>query len=81
VRADRHLRRTDLFLVRLWADDDSEVEGQREWRGRVQRVVNGETYEFEGWNGLVDHLAAMFPPSTMRATDRQHNAEQDALGE
>lgn len=64
MRADRHLKRTDLFLVRVWADDTTETGEQAEWRGRVQRVTSGETREFDGWRGLVDHLLAMFPPAT-----------------
>lgn len=64
---NRRLRRTDLFLVRIWAqegpdeDECSRVEGEGavKWQGRVQRVVDGEAYQFNGWQGLTDLLLAM----------------------
>jgi hypothetical protein len=46
----------------MWADDAKESGDQSkttEWRGRVQRVVNGETYPFDSWSGLVDVLTEM----------------------
>ena len=46
-----------LFLVRLRAEESRE--GQVEWCGQVQRVVNGEAYEFRGWSELVERLQAM----------------------
>jgi hypothetical protein len=71
--AHRHYRRTDLFLVRIWTEeagsrdgaggDDGEgntgVNAAPVWKGRVQRVVDGETHQFSGSADLVDVLAAM----------------------
>ena len=68
MRGFRHLRRTDLFLVRVWREgigdhNDDEASGTggdtTEWRGRVQRVVDGESHEFDNWQGLVDSLLVM----------------------
>ena len=56
---DRQFSRTDLFLVRVWAEDASD--GETEWRGKVQRAVNGETRYFENWPQLLDLLQAMMP--------------------
>jgi hypothetical protein len=64
----RYLRRTDLFLVRVWRDvtrdqndDDGSGTGggKTEWRGKVQRVVDGESHQFDNWQGLVDSLLVM----------------------
>jgi hypothetical protein len=72
----RHLRRADLFLVRVWVEDaagDEEDAGERSdgstqvaWCGRVQRVVDGEAHEFSGLQGLVDSLSAMLSTSEGR---------------
>ena len=56
--------RSDLFLVRVYADrpaEDDLVEGrgETECRGRVQRVADGETRLFENWRGLVGALREM----------------------
>jgi hypothetical protein len=72
----RYLRRTDLFLVRVWrdetgdhaADDGSGTgngagngagNGKTEWQGKLQRVVDGESHQFDSWQGLVELLLAM----------------------
>jgi len=61
----RNLRRTDLFLVRVWAKGTEavgEADGSRgkiEWHGTVQRVVSGESQQFSGLQDLVDALRAM----------------------
>lgn len=75
----RHLRRTDLFLVRIWLEDAGGAEdtagetsgggsagGEAEWCGRVQRVVDGESHAFRSWKGLVDSLEAMISHSEGR---------------
>lgn len=75
MRPYRPLRRVDLFLVRVWCENPWEVEydsGQKqmaasydcgdgivEWRGSVQRVVDGESHQFKGWQGLTDLLLEM----------------------
>lgn len=32
---------------------------ESEWGGKVQRVVDGETHQFQNWEALVDTLRAM----------------------
>jgi hypothetical protein len=59
VRIDRHSRRTDLFLVRIWTSSPVDGSGESHWHGRVQRTVNGETYLFDSWQGLIEKLNAM----------------------
>ena len=43
-----------LFTLRIWREtlDDGRVE----WRGRVQRVPQGQVRYFRSWQMLVDHL-------------------------
>jgi hypothetical protein len=61
----RHLRRTDLFLVRVWSKGTGDIrgadgsKGKIEWYGKVQRVVSGESHEFSSLQDLVDALLAM----------------------
>jgi hypothetical protein len=60
----RRMRRTDLFLVRVWAEETTTTMGadgvdRPVCRGRVQRVVDGESYQFDDWQGLADLLMAM----------------------
>ena len=61
-RTHKRLKQTDLFLVRVWLGEPtpgsiSSVTG--EWHGRVQRVVDGESHQFEDWKGLVEVLTEM----------------------
>ena len=73
-RQHRRFTRTDLFLVRIWtkgaegiAGDDADVNGESggesvdhlEWRGTVQRAVDGEVHQFNSWQGLQEMLVAM----------------------
>ncbi len=48
---------TELFVVRVWREPQSE--GSFEWRGRVQHMVSGETRYFRDWQALVTFLDAM----------------------
>ena len=73
-RPHLHFTRTDLFLVRIWtrgatedisagADPNGEFEDGStrmvEWRGTVQRAVDGEAHQFSSGQGLLDLLVAM----------------------
>jgi hypothetical protein len=55
--------RSDLFLVRVYAGEadagDHGASARAECRGRVQRVVDGETRLFSSWQGLMDTLQEM----------------------
>ena len=50
---------SDLFLVRVWVEGAGDGSGRVEWCGKVQRVVDGESHRFVGWQDLVDLLVAM----------------------
>ena len=80
MSAHKRLRRSDLFLVRLWTEEDEEEDqgsaeveqvqaGDKrhpsEWHGKVQRVVDGESHQFDDWQGLVNLFQAML--------NRQHD--------
>ena len=73
-RQHRHFTRTDLFLVRIWTkgaegitgdnidvsgESGGEGAGKLEWRGTVQRAVDGEAHQFSSWQGLQDLLVVM----------------------
>jgi hypothetical protein len=55
----RRYSRSDLFLVRIWFEERGDEGDHLERHGRVQRVVNGETYPFDDWPTLIELLIAM----------------------
>ena len=59
----RSYRRSNLFLVRLWAEEAGDTAdsggGNVEWRGKVQRVTDGESHQFRDWQSLAEVLLAM----------------------
>ena len=59
MRTDRHSRRTDLFLIRIWTDAGAEGSEEGQWRGKVQRTVDGEAHLFDSWQDLIEKLSAM----------------------
>lgn len=72
----QHLKRTNLFLLRVWTEDagDSASDGsgnaagsdsgKAEWHGKVQRVVDGESHQFNNWQDLIDLLLEMLSGAT-----------------
>lgn len=66
---NRRHKHTDLFLVRVWAQDDqgsgsdSDSVPTVRYRGSVQRVVSGEARQFDSWQALLDVLNAMLLPA------------------
>ena len=58
-----------LFLVRLWeeapygpdAHKNTNGAAGREWKGKVQHVVSGESHTFQDLASLLDYLRAMMP--------------------
>ena len=46
--------RSHLFTVRVWREELAE--NRWEWRGKVQRVDNGEAFYFRRWSDLIAHL-------------------------
>lgn len=89
----RHFRRSDLFVVRIWCEDLTDTSDPYEianeteegatatsaCRGRVQRAVNGEAHDFQGWPALIQVLEAMLsaaPPArkTAATPDGKHGA-------
>ncbi len=64
----QHQDRSQLFLVRLWAEQGREESSDRvspnaekAWHGRVQHIVSGEAHSFHDWSTLVDLLLTMLP--------------------
>jgi hypothetical protein len=55
----RRLRRSDLFLLRLWSEAREGEQREPTWHGKIQRVVDGETRQFSDWDALLAILAAM----------------------
>lgn len=64
--AHDHYKRADLFLVRLWTKEARDGSSTIEWRGKVQRIVDGESRQFSSPQGLVDSLQAMLSNNERR---------------
>jgi hypothetical protein len=74
---DRHLKRTGLFLLRVWTEDAGDGSGKAEWHGKVQRVVNGESRYFHNWPELVELLAAMAPGEAIRLKEEGRRMKEE----
>ncbi|HEY0069992.1 MAG TPA: hypothetical protein VGE04_08510 [Chloroflexia bacterium] len=56
---------SQLFLVRVWAEQG--MEGNLEWRGRVQHVTRGDAQEFSDWGTLIDLFVTMVPAGNLES--------------
>ena len=57
-----HSKRSNLFLLRVWEEETDQTARAAEavrWCGKVQRVVDGESHQFDDWQSLIDLLLAM----------------------
>jgi hypothetical protein len=60
---------SQLFLVRLWADDGGGrgggdgpgSDGMSHVHGKVQHVLSGRAAHFSDWHSLVESLSKMIP--------------------
>ncbi len=72
MKPTRHIKHTDLFIVRVWTQDRDNQPGNSghvaSWRGKVQRVVDGEAHEFGSWQALIDTLQAMLSADAHRSS-------------
>ncbi len=61
IHEPQHLKRANLYLVRVWNEDGSVGDGggAATWHGRVQRVVDGESHPFNNWQDLINVLQEM----------------------
>jgi hypothetical protein len=71
MAAHPRYRRTGLFLLRMWVDragDDTQSNDSVHWRGKVQRVVDGEVHQFSTLEDLAGILLAMLSRDERRLT-------------
>ena len=57
--AHKRLKRTELFLVRLWTHTPDTGGGEVSWYGKVQKTVDGQSHSFADWPALIDLLISM----------------------
>lgn len=60
---------SELFTLRIW---HSGLDGEREWRGRIEHVLSGEVYYFRNRQMLLEQLERILPdaeaePAKMKA--------------
>jgi hypothetical protein len=65
---------SNLFMVRVWLEevDDSHVE----WRGKVQRVVSGETLYFREWGSMLAFLRGDAIPDLPVEDAKEQSSEE-----
>lgn len=52
----RQLKRSNLFVLRIWTQEEDNHEGAIRWEGQVRRAVDGEAHHFDDLQGLLDWL-------------------------
>ena len=45
---------SQLFTLRVWPEEISE--GRVEWRGKIHRVIGGESVIFHNWEAMLSFL-------------------------
>ena len=67
--------RSQLFTLRVWTEETAE--GRTEWRGKLERVMNGETLYFRDWEDLLAFLnTTLALPTTVGNQAGQSKGEQ-----
>jgi hypothetical protein len=64
VNQRRQLKRSNLFVLRIWTQDEDNFEGATKWEGQVTRAVDGEAHHFDDLQGLLDWLTHNLEGST-----------------
>lgn len=54
----QHQDRSQLFLVRLWAQEGLDNE-DKAWQGKLQHLVSGASWRFDGLSNLPEALEKM----------------------
>jgi hypothetical protein len=56
MQEDQQKRQSQLFMVRVWAENLGQ--DHREWRGQVRHVTSGDTQFFRSWDALIDFFTS-----------------------
>ena len=67
--------RSQLFTLRVWLEETGE--GRTEWRGKLQRVVDGETLYFREWDALRHFLHEALASPGEGEHPRQAHGQRD----
>jgi hypothetical protein len=54
MEVNKEYSRSHLYLLRLWSEDESNLQGA--WSARIQHVFSGETHTFQACPQIVDVL-------------------------
>jgi hypothetical protein len=66
-------KHSQLFTLRVWPEELSE--GRVEWRGKIQRVLDGETLYFRGWDAMMAFLLQTLEIGTPAADEDNQRRE------
>ena len=62
-------KRSQLFTVRVWPEEISA--GHMEWRGKIQRVIDGQTLYFHNWEAMMAFLLHTLEAEGQSNEDRE----------
>jgi hypothetical protein len=64
METSQNNKKSHLFLVRLWLDQEEEDRQDNEaWQGTIQHVLTGKAATFHDWSDLQGLLREMTPPT------------------
>jgi hypothetical protein len=70
-------KRSHLFTVRVWEEETGA--GRTEWRGKIQRVIGGESLYFRDWQVMTLFLLqtlGISPPAPDSTEGRPQSQEE-----
>jgi hypothetical protein len=67
-------KRSQLFTLRVWPEEVTA--GNTEWRGKIQRVVGGETVYFHSWDAMLTFLLKSLDATGETQADTQAEAKE-----
>jgi hypothetical protein len=67
---------SQLFTLRVWPEEVSE--GRVEWRGKIQRVIGGETLIFHNWEVMLSFLLQTLEIDIPATHEPNQRRESDA---
>ncbi len=56
VMTQRQIKRSNLFVLRLWSEEMNHTEQDIKWKGQARRTVDGKAHDCDGLQGLLDWL-------------------------
>lgn len=77
----RQIKRSNLFVLRIWTQEGDDQESDARWQGQVKRAVDGAAHHFDDWQGLVGWLVDNLEgnPTLKNSTGSGHAAKSSSI--